>query len=190
MAWPLVSDTDELDGKANAVTLITLHQAKGLEYPVVFLVGMEEGLLPHRRSIDDPDQMEEERRLCYVGMTRAKERLYLLRAFRRNMMGSSNVNPPSRFLEAIPKGLTANFSKTPQGYQTRADDLWWSPPKPRVAKEGEFSAGDRVRHGTFGEGIVVSCAASGDDQMVTVAFKGSHGIKKLLQSYAPLEKIT
>ena len=111
----LVSDTDELDGKANAVTLITLHQAKGLEYPVVFLVGMEEGLLPHRRSIDDPDQMEEERRLCYVGMTRAKQRLYLLRAFRRNMMGSSNVNPPSRFLEAIPKGLTANFSKTPQG---------------------------------------------------------------------------
>ena len=111
----LVSDTDELDGKANAVTLITLHQAKGLEYPVVFLVGMEEGLLPHRRSIDDPDQMEEERRLCYVGMTRAKQRLYLLRAFRRNMMGSSNVNPPSRFLEAIPKGLTANFSKTPKG---------------------------------------------------------------------------
>ena len=186
----LVSDTDELDGKANAVTLITLHQAKGLEYPVVFLVGMEEGLLPHRRSIDDPDQMEEERRLCYVGMTRAKQRLYLLRAFRRNMMGSSNVNPPSRFLGAIPKGLTANFSKTPQGYQTRADDLWWSPPKRRVAKEGEFSAGDRVRHGTFGEGIVVSCAASGDDQMVTVAFKGTHGIKKLLQSYAPLEKIT
>ena len=186
----LVSDTDELDGKANAVTLITLHQAKGLEYPVVFLVGMEEGLLPHRRSIDDPDQMEEERRLCYVGMTRAKQRLYLLRAFRRNMMGSSNVNPPSRFLEAIPKGLTANFSKTPQGYQTRADDLWWSPPKRRVAKEGEFSAGDRVKHGTFGEGIVVSCAASGDDQMVTVAFKGTLGIKKLLQSYAPLEKIT
>ena len=104
-----------MDGKANAVTLITLHQAKGLEYPVVFLVGMEEGLLPHRRSIDDPDQMEEERRLCYVGMTRAKQRLYLLRAFRRNMMGSSNVNPPSRFLEAIPKGLTANFLKDSQG---------------------------------------------------------------------------
>ncbi len=185
----LVSDTDELDGKANAVTLITLHQAKGLEYPVVFLVGMEEGLLPHRRSIDDPDQMEEERRLCYVGMTRAKERLYLLRAFRRNMMGASNVNPASRFLEAIPQGLTANFSKTPKGYQTRADDLWWSPPQPRAYAGPEYSAGDRVKHGAFGEGIVVSCGESGDEQVVTVAFKGAHGIKKLLLSYAPLEKL-
>ena len=186
----LVSDTDDIDARANAVTLITLHQAKGLEFPVVFLVGMEEGLLPHRRSIDNPDQMEEERRLCYVGMTRAKERLYLLRAFRRNMMGSSNVNPSSRFLEAIPQGLTANFSQNPRGYQARTDDLWWSPPKPKLAQEALFSAGDHVQHGAFGEGIVVSCTESNDDHLVTVAFKGSHGIKKLLLSYAPLEKIT
>ena len=186
----LVSDTDDIDARANAVTLITLHQAKGLEYPAVFLVGMEEGLLPHRRSIDDPDQMEEERRLCYVGMTRAKERLYLVRAFRRNMMGSSNVNPPSRFLEAIPKGLTAGFSQNPKGYQARTDDLWWSPPKPKPVQEALFSAGDRVRHNAFGEGIVVSCMESGEDHLVTVAFKGSHGIKKLLLSYAPLEKLT
>ena len=185
----LVSDTDEIDGTVNAVTLITLHQAKGLEFPVVFLVGMEEGLLPHRRSIDEPDQMEEERRLCYVGITRAKERLYLLRAFRRNMMGSSNVNPASRFLEAIPQGLTASFSSTPKGYQTRADDLWWSPPQPKAVTEALFAAGDRVYHDSFGEGIVVSCAPSNDDQMVTVAFKGKHGIKKLLLSYAPLEKL-
>ena len=186
----LVSDTDDIDARANAVTLITLHQAKGLEYPAVFLVGMEEGLLPHRRSIDDPDQMEEERRLCYVGMTRAKERLYLIRAFRRNMMGSSNVNPPSRFLEAIPRGLTANFSQNPKGYQSRADDLWWSPPKPKAKQQSLFSAGDRVLHNAFGEGIVVSCTESGEDHLVTVAFKGSHGIKKLLLSYAPLEKLT
>ncbi len=186
----LVSDTDDIDARANAVTLITLHQAKGLEYPAVFLVGMEEGLLPHRRSIDDPDQMEEERRLCYVGMTRAKERLYLVRAFRRNMMGSSNVNPPSRFLDAIPQGLTASFSQNPKGYQARADDLWWSPPKPKAKQEALFSAGDRVQHNAFGEGIVVSCTESGEDHLVTVAFKGSHGIKKLLLSYAPLEKIT
>ncbi len=186
----LVSDTDDIDARANAVTLITLHQAKGLEYPAVFLVGMEEGLLPHRRSIDDPDQMEEERRLCYVGMTRAKERLYLVRAFRRNMMGSSNVNPPSRFLEAIPRGLTASFSQNPKGYQARADDLWWSPPKPKPKRAALFSAGDRVRHNAFGEGIVVSCTESGEDHLVTVAFKGAHGIKKLLLSYAPLEKLT
>ena len=186
----LVSETDDLDARANAVTLITLHQAKGLEFPVVFLVGMEEGLLPHRRSIDDPDQMEEERRLCYVGMTRAKQRLYLLRAFRRNMMGSSNVNPASRFLEAIPQGLTANFSRTPKGYQTRADDLWWSPPQPKARKEAAYSMGDWVKHGSFGEGIVVACGESGDDQTITVAFKGKYGVKKLLLGYAPLEKLT
>ena len=94
----LVSDVDSLDPNASAVTLITLHQAKGLEYPVVFIVGMEEGLLPHFRSFDDPSQMEEERRLCYVGITRAKQKIYLVRAFRRSLIGRSQVSAPSRFL--------------------------------------------------------------------------------------------
>jgi len=101
----LVSDVDGLDATVDAVTLITLHQAKGLEFPVVFIVGMEEGILPHRRSFDDPEQMEEERRLCYVGVTRAKQRVYLVRAFRRSLMGSSTVNSPSRFLSDIPSHL-------------------------------------------------------------------------------------
>ena len=101
----LVSDVDDLPEKNDTVTLITLHQAKGLEFPVVFIVGMEDGILPHYRSIDDPAQLEEERRLCYVGITRAQKRVYLVRAFRRHLMGASAVNKPSRFLKDIPKEL-------------------------------------------------------------------------------------
>ena len=101
----LMSDADEYDEKVDAVTLITMHAAKGLEFPVVFITGMEEGLLPHVRSFDDPAQMEEERRLAYVGVTRAKDRLYLLRAFRRAMMGQGSHNPPSRFLKDLPPEL-------------------------------------------------------------------------------------
>ena len=103
----LVADVDSMEERADAITLITLHQAKGLEFPVVFMVGMEEGLLPHSRSVDDPTQLEEERRLCYVGVTRAKERLYLLRAFRRGFRGGSEPGMPSRFLLDIPQELQA-----------------------------------------------------------------------------------
>ena len=103
----LVADVDSMEDRADAITLITLHQAKGLEFPVVFMVGMEEGLLPHSRSVDDPTQLEEERRLCYVGVTRAKERLYLLRAFRRGFRGGSEPGAPSRFLLDIPQELLA-----------------------------------------------------------------------------------
>ena len=103
----LVADVDSMEDRTDAITLITLHQAKGLEFPVVFMVGMEEGLLPHSRSVDDPTQLEEERRLCYVGVTRAKERLYLLRAFRRGFRGGSEPGTPSRFLLDIPQELLA-----------------------------------------------------------------------------------
>ena len=101
----LVSDQDELAEEKDRVTLLTLHTAKGLEFAVVFIVGLEENIFPHSRSLDDPDQMEEERRLMYVGVTRAKDRLYLLRAFRRTIYGRSEVNTPSRFLEDIPQPL-------------------------------------------------------------------------------------
>ncbi len=190
----LVSDTDDLEEKGDYVTLITLHQAKGLEFPVVFIVGMEEGVFPHIKSFDDPAQMEEERRLCYVGITRAKERLYLMRAFRRSLMGSSTVNPPSRFLADIPSHLISAPSSS-KGISPSTATTWapspssTSTPRP-IPKTLAFSAGDRVRHDVFGEGVVVSCSPSGDDQEVTVAFKGNVGVKRLLLSYAPLEKVS
>ena len=186
----LVSDTDNLDEKTSSVTLITLHQAKGLEFPVVFIVGMEEGILPHMRSFDDSAQMEEERRLCYVGMTRAKERLYLVRAFRRMLMGSSTVNPPSRFLEAIPPHLITRLSKGSRAVESKPADRWWSASTEGEMKEAGVKAGDHVCHSTFGKGVVVACKATGGDHEVTVAFKGNVGVKKLLLSYAPLEKIS
>ncbi|MBI4233257.1 MAG: ATP-binding domain-containing protein, partial [Chloroflexi bacterium] len=167
---------------------ITLHQAKGLEFPVVFMVGMEEGLLPHARSRDDPAQMEEERRLCYVGMTRAQERLYLVRAFRRHVMGGNAPGAPSRFLRDIPPDLIASptaMSPAQAPVERLADGARLSvslPAKPLLR------AGDRVRHAVFGEGVVVSCVASGHDHEVTVAFN-SGGVKRLLYSYAPLEKV-
>ena len=108
----LVADVDSMEDRADAITLITLHQAKGLEFPVVFMVGMEEGLLPHSRSVDDPVQLEEERRLCYVGVTRAKERLYMVYAFRRGFRGGSEPGSPSRFLWDIPKELRAAPAQT------------------------------------------------------------------------------
>ncbi len=178
----LVSDVDEIDGQVDAVTLITLHQAKGLEFPVVFIVGMEEGVLPHRRSFDDPAQMEEERRLCYVGVTRAEQRLYLIRAFRRNLMGSSTINPASRFLKEIPPHLaspTADY-----GEEIRPDLATPSTSSPPLSA---LRAGDRVHHALFGRGIVVSCLPIKDDQEVTVAFREA-GVKKLLLSLASLER--
>ena len=186
----LVSDVDGLEENTSTVTLITLHQAKGLEFPVVFIVGMEDGILPHFRSIDDPEQLEEERRLCYVGITRAGRRLYLVRAFRRRLMGSSNVNKPSRFLQDIPahlfssstvweeEGVPVGLAGTPQN----AADT------PLPDNLPELKAGDHVMHEQFGEGVVVSCQQVKNDAEVVVAFDGT-GIKKLLLSFAKLEKV-
>lgn len=185
----LVSDVDGLDTGADAVTLITLHQAKGLEFPVVFIVGMEDGILPHIRSIDDPEQLEEERRLCYVGITRAKRRVYLVRAFRRLLMGSSTVNRPSRFLQDVPPHLIAGSA------------LWEVEPHPGeepVATRNkphtpqgitlQLNVGDHVYHDRFGSGMVVSYRKVKDDAEVAVAFDGA-GIKRLLLSFAKLEKV-
>jgi DNA helicase-2/ATP-dependent DNA helicase PcrA len=195
----LVSDTDEYDERADAVTLITLHTAKGLEFPVVFIVGVEEGLLPHIRSFDDPSQMEEERRLCYVGITRSKERLYLVRAFRRHLMGLSAHNPPSRFLKDIPAELLVTHEATRRGDElavgARLTTRRRAGPGAARAEQGAkpaeaaFAAGDRVKHAKFGEGVVVSCNVKGSDQEVTVAFKGEAGIKRLLLSFAKLKKV-
>ncbi len=182
----LVSDMDGLDEKADTVTLITLHQAKGLEFPVVFIVGMEEGILPHRKSFDDPGEMEEERRLCYVGITRARKQVYLLRSYRRSLFGSSSANLPSRFLQDISPHLITNkglWGESPTSVATA-----YSQPSPRPFSTLTVKVGDHVRHSKFGNGIVMNCNPTRDDQELTVAFEEA-GIKKLLASLAPLEKI-
>jgi DNA helicase-2/ATP-dependent DNA helicase PcrA len=195
----LISDADTIkdeEDSGGSVTLITLHSAKGLEYPVVFMIAMEEGVLPHARSYDDPAQMEEERRLAYVGMTRAKERLYLLRAFRRYAGGMSQHNPPSRFLRDIPPEVaSAKSAVSDDEAPDRRGSLRYAEPpqerdyQPLTPEDASFSGGERVRHPRFGEGIVVGCVVKGDDQEVTVAFKGETGIKKLMLSFAPLERL-
>ncbi len=213
----LVSDVDSFEERPDALTLITLHQAKGLEFPVVFIVGMEEGLLPHIRSLDDPGELEEERRLCYVGVTRARDRLYLVRAFRRGFRGGSEPSLPSRFLMDIPRDLfvspaqleeqkpkpKASAAWTPgarQGASSRARAMTNGgvqadrPAAKRLDRDGQqaapaFSTGDKVRHATFGEGIVTACKPSGGDFEVTVAFKDGAGVKRLLLGFAKLERV-
>jgi len=182
----LVSDIDELDEKADTVTLITLHQAKGLEFSVVFIVGLEEGILPHRKSFDGPEQMEEERRLCYVGITRAKTRLYLLRSYRRNLFGGSTANPPSRFLQDISRHLISPRALWEESPTPVANT--YSQPSSRPSDTPVLKVGDHVRHSKFGPGIVMNCSPTRDDQELTVVFEGA-GVKKLLASLAPLEKI-
>ncbi len=186
----LVSDTDELEDEADAVTLITLHQAKGLEFAVVFIIGLEEGILPHRRSFDDPEQMEEERRLCYVGITRAKKRLYLLRSYRRSLFGGSTANPPSRFLKDIsphlitPRGLWEDIASPAASSDFRQS----LQPSDGLLSAVTLKVGDHVRHSKFGSGIVMNCSPTRDDHELTVVFEVA-GVKKLLASLAPLEKI-
>ncbi len=187
----LVSDTDTRDDAAgaDAPTLLTLHSAKGLEFPLVMIVGMEEGVLPHSRSLQEPDEMEEERRLCYVGMTRAKRRLFLSYAFRRTVWGNNDVREPSRFLADIPRDLIEGAVPKPGASTSRATR--WEPTPPAVRqkpRELEFRPGQRVRHSKFGEGVVIESRPDGSDEEVTIAFKKS-GIKRVLASFANLEKL-
>jgi DNA helicase-2/ATP-dependent DNA helicase PcrA len=184
----LVSDVDGLDESVDAVTLITLHQAKGLEFPVVFIIGMEEGVLPHFKSLDEPEQMEEERRLCYVGITRAKQKVYLVRAFRRSLMGSSKANSPSRFLDDIPTHLVSSAGswRGEENQISRAIYSWNRATAPVAGPE--LKPGDHVHHPQFGNGVVVSSQPVRDDEEVVVAFSGL-GVKKLLLSFARLEKV-
>lgn len=169
----LFTDVDRYDPEADAVVLLTLHSAKGLEFPVVFMTGMEEGLFPHARSIGESEEVEEERRLCYVGITRAKERLFFTRCEVRHLYGGMYANPPSRFLGEIPAELIAPAGA---GEDESGED---GPP--------DLRPGDRVTHSKWGLGTVVNITGSGEDTRVTVAFPGA-GIKTLLLSYAPLER--
>ncbi|HUF34136.1 MAG TPA: UvrD-helicase domain-containing protein [Acidimicrobiales bacterium] len=237
----LVSDTDQLEAgeDASSVTLMTLHSAKGLEYPVVFVIGMEDGVFPHLRSLGEPHQLEEERRLAYVGITRARERLYLTSAWSRTIFGSTQYNPPSRFLDELPAELVTEVGgkKRGQGGSGWGDVGWGAlgrsradrsdarrsdarrsdarrsddtdgrifggrarvvesairsgqapPPVGSGAEQLGLKVGDDVRHGTFGEGVILDISGSGDKAEALVRFP-EVGEKRLLLSWAPLTKV-
>ncbi|RYD05710.1 hypothetical protein N752_07375 [Desulforamulus aquiferis] len=186
----LVTDMDRYDPEADAVILMSLHSAKGLEYPVVFLTGMEEGVFPHSRALYEAAELEEERRLAYVGITRAEEQLYLTHCWERTLFGRTNMNPKSRFLEEIPIELTVGQSVNKKGLTTAASGPMASgevkAPKP---VNTNYLLGDRVRHSKWGEGVIVKVKGEGPGAELSVAFP-SQGIKTLIAQYAPLEKVT
>ncbi len=207
----LVSDIDQVGEDENHVLLMTLHAAKGLEFPCIFLIGMEEGLFPHARSMMDETEMEEERRLAYVGMTRAREALYLTNARMRTIFGQTNMNPASRFIQEIPEDLLETVGDT-------ADDGVSSFERQTTAARGhapsfsqrggtfqarrtvsesranhqvlqtDWQVGDKAKHKKWGEGTVVSLNGEGDDLELTIAFPQPTGLKRLLARFAPIEK--
>jgi len=199
----LVSDADEGDDLDNRVTLMTLHSAKGLEFPIVFLIGMEENLFPHSRSLIDDDELEEERRLAYVGITRAEERLFLTHASTRFFYGSRQSNFPSRFLNEIDDDLIEKesaFNDSVDMNDVRLDNfetsgLFERKPKrkatviqTRERNDESWSVGDKVNHKKWGEGVVVKVVGSGDDTELDIAFPAPVGIKRLLAQFAPITK--
>ena len=179
----LVSDTDELEDEGGAVTLMTLHNAKGLEFPVVFIVGMEDGVFPHMRALTDHDELEEERRLCYVGLTRARERLYLSGARSRMLYGMSTYNQPSRFLREIPAGLVNRLGRRLRDHRRESIGSMR-----RASPETELAVDDLVRHQVWGTGRVVLVSGAGGEAQVEVDFP-SRGRKRLLVQWAPIEKV-
>nr|WP_141304832.1 DNA helicase PcrA [Moorella sp. E306M] len=186
----LVAESDTYSG-GNAVVFMTMHTAKGLEFPVVFLAGLEEGVFPHFRSLEDPEEMEEERRLCYVGMTRAKEVLYLTHAWTRNLYGNTMSNPPSRFLAEIPPDLIARDGQAGPaspggGMNGSQQSRHGNETAPRV--QYDWQLGDKVQHNSFGLGVVVKISGEGEDTVISVAFP-EKGIKHLMVRYAPVRKV-
>jgi DNA helicase-2/ATP-dependent DNA helicase PcrA len=184
----LISDQDTLTDEQNAPTLLTLHAAKGLEFPVVFIIGLDDGIIPHQRSFDDPEAMAEERRLFYVGITRAMDQLHLVRAFRRRLFGTSSVSESSRYLYDLPsdvlEGDLVGFeTKEEVAYRRKTSWAWQSQTE---ELEPTFRVGMRVHHPKFGEGIVMESRVDHDEEEVTIAFE-SVGIKRLVGSMANLE---
>ncbi len=212
-AVSLVSDSDQLDADASEVTLMTLHTAKGLEFPAVFIVGLEDGIFPHMRSLGEPEELEEERRLAYVGLTRARERLYLTNAWSRNIFGETQYNPPSRFLDEIPETLTkmASGSRSSSrrssasgfgGADRNAIDRLRSGLVESALQRNRSSfnrrssqgaaalglkAGDDVVHGKWGEGVVLEILNEGADSEALIRFPG-FGEKRVLLSLAPIKR--
>jgi DNA helicase-2/ATP-dependent DNA helicase PcrA len=205
----LVADADEIPEGADSTTvlLMTLHAAKGLEFPSVFLLGMEDGVFPHLRTLGEPAQLEEERRLAYVGITRARERLYLTHAWSRQLYGSTNYNPPSRFLDEIPAGLLQSAAGSREQRRVRGSSREWESgrvaanrdeiveralqprgPVPSGADQLGLRVGDDVTHAKWGEGVILDIRGQGDKAEAVVRFP-SVGEKVLLLSWAPLVKV-
>ena len=210
----LVSDQDDVDEQAPAVTLMTLHAAKGLEFPVVFLVGMEEGIFPLSRAIMEDDELEEERRLAYVGITRAKKKLYLTNAFSRLLYGRIQRNQPSRFVEEINPDLlqfengdgepSLNGQKLPFGGDAATATTYHHQQKHQYRSAGKrvkpvtntgtgadkvsWKTGDKVSHKKWGQGTVVKVSGSGNDMELDIAFP-DQGVKRLLAGFAPIKKV-
>ncbi|WP_067932573.1 DNA helicase PcrA [Alicyclobacillus kakegawensis] len=201
----LIADTDLNGGKpatgkdenANQVVLMTLHSAKGLEFPVVFITGFEEGIFPHSRALASPEEMEEERRLCYVGVTRAREQLYLTHCRARMIFGQYREYTPSRFLAEMPKEALAVVSDTVAGHQTagrRHKAVEERPWGRRVSDIGrnrsyDFQSGDKVEHRKWGVGTVIETRGEGEDVELVIAFPAPTGLKRLLARFAPIEKV-
>jgi len=212
----LYTDTDEL-GEDDKVVLMTLHAAKGLEFPVVFIIGVEEGLFPHARAFTDASELEEERRLAYVGITRAQEKLFVSHAWSRSQFGSTQYNPPSRFLDEIPEELvehegdvrtrtTSQRRRADEGrrsfgsfdpddeFRERQVDAALSAgrassgPKPSQAHELGLRIGDNVEHAVFGEGVIIDITGTGEDVEAVVNFR-ERGRKHLILAWAPLKKL-
>ncbi|HLS34776.1 MAG TPA: DNA helicase PcrA [Bacillota bacterium] len=204
----LVADIDELDEEdieqRELLTLMTLHSAKGLEFPVVFLIGMEEGIFPHSRSIDDPEELEEERRLAYVGITRAEQKLYMTHAIRRQMYGRMMNNPRSRFIDELPvdlidgmmiKGERDHISFPFERTMIQNKNEHRSVRRPRRlrkqtsgAEKTTWTPGEKVVHKKWGTGTIVSTTGSGEDMELQIAFPNPTGIKHLLAKFAPIKK--
>jgi DNA helicase-2/ATP-dependent DNA helicase PcrA len=202
-ALSLVTDIDDYDPEQSMVTLMTLHSAKGLEFPVVFVTGMEENVFPHVRSLGDPDALDEERRLCYVGITRARERLYLCHAWCRSLFGSTQYNPPSRFLAEVPEELVQSTGReAARGGAGRGESIRDHLTAPdrgtgyrpagvsgaRGAENMGLRVGDDVSHEKFGEGVILHLEGQGDKAEVVVRFRDA-GEKRLLLAWAPLTKL-
>ena len=206
----LISDVDQTEQSDGTVTLMTFHAAKGLEFPAVFMAGMEEGLFPHSRTLLDDTEIEEERRTCYVGITRAERRLYLTYARQRTIYGRTEMSRPSRFLAEIPEELVEHKEadyfggtdlRAPSNIwgerSTRTERKRYMPPPQHTAADGSvirpdvsaaFQAGDAVRHSKWGDGRIVAISGSGEDAELSIAFPGE-GIKKFVQKYAPILKL-
>ena len=185
----LINDVDSWEETQNYVTLMTLHLAKGLEFPVVFMTGMEEGLFPHSEASFDKAELEEERRLCYVGMTRAKEKLYLTSSASRRLYGQSRWNIPSRFIGEA--GLVTSSVLDSDYTSLLTDDKLSSEIESNDNKDFTdtlWSIGDRIAHPDFGKGKIIDCVGSGEDLKIEVLFTSGEK-KKLMVKYAPLQRL-